>query len=176
MSKNAKHPNPIVVWDRNTAECLRLATDGEIQQHYAIFTRDDPPLDGALLGLPGRAVWLARLDPRETILGWCPDGTPIYRGWDYTGQEWWPRRKTPRVVDFSDREALAWACEPDSARDENGRVEGAPYQAPGARVWCDVHEDHGVAPGPLLKAWRRDWWAPDGTPKSGPARRPQRAA
>lgn len=173
MSKNDKHPNPIVLWDSETAECLRLATDSEIHLHYQT---DHGPPDGATFGYPGRAVWLARLDPRQTILGWCPDGTPIYRDWDYTGHEYWPGRKTPRVVDFTDAEALAWAHEPPEARDAEGRVEGAPYRAPGARVWCDVHEDHGVAPRPLLDAWRATWWAPDGSPRSGPIPRPRKAA
>jgi hypothetical protein len=151
-------PNPVFVYDRETGEPIRPATAHEEGCHFQFETRDAPPLRGDDLGIPGRTVWLARLDPRRTILSWTPDMHPIFVGWKYRGWEF-RRGRAARQVCFSAAEALAFSRD---TYDRDGRADGAPYGAPGATVVVDYRQDLGLPPGPILERWLTLFWGPNG--------------
>lgn len=141
--------NPVMVYDRETAEQLREATPHEVDMHFQDVTRDEPALFGEGLGFPGRKLWLARRDPSLTILGWTPDGHPIFRGWRYRGEV--IRGVRRRSCSFSDAEALAFSRD---ALNDLGRAHGDHYRAPGALVSIDYRQDLGLPPEPILIAWK----------------------
>jgi len=170
--RKASNRNRVVVFDRETAEPLRYATKQEMGEHYQFATRDEKPLDGKHFGFPGRKVWLAQQDPRGAIIGWDKKNHPIYKGWVYSGWEF-REGEEDRKVAFSDKEALAFA---KARKGRDGLVDGKDYGAPGARVRVDYTEDLGLAPAPMLKAWRRAYWTPTGKPKTNPAAAPPQAA
>jgi len=159
-----EHANPVAIWDRETAEPLRLATVAEERRHYQYATRDEDHLDGDEFGFPGRRVWLARLDPRTTILGWTPDGHPIYHGWKYRG--WERRHGRDRQVAFTPLEALRYAHAAHVGGNPEAFLDGAWFDAPGKLVRVDYRQDLGVDPEPLLRAWRQLYWTTSGKPRA----------
>lgn len=167
---NPEDPNPIVVWDRQTAEPLRVASRPETRSHYQHATRGDAPLDGADFGFPGRKVWLAQLDPRPAILGWTPDGIPIYHGWKYRG--WERRRGRDRQVAFTAEEALRYAQAAHVSGDPEAFLDGEWFDAPNKLVCIDYRQDLGLDPQPLLDAWRTRYWTKAGKPRVCPPQRP----
>jgi hypothetical protein len=183
--KSLRKVNPIVLYDRDKATVLRVATTAEVDEHYQNDDRDAVPLYGEPFGFPGTKIWLAHLDPREIILGWTPDGHPIFRGWKYRGWEKKPNDEDSlRQVLFTCEDALRFADEATALVLSSGAslgvllhgprvtnsvfVDGAKYNAKGLQIKVDYKKDLGLPPQPIIDHWRATYWHTDGSVKSQP--------